>query len=248
MVRAPQPVVVLLHGMFGRADDWRRCAEHLRRHWCVVVPELPVLSLPSNEVGIQALVQFVERMLEEQHIEQVVLAGNSLGGHVALSVALRNPHRIAALVLAGSSGLFEKGDQRNVPRRPTREWVRERIREVFFDEMHVTETLINEVHETVNDFRQALKLVRLAKSAKHENLRDLLHQIRCPVLLVWGSDDRITPPVIAHEFKQQIPHAELQFIDRCGHAPTIERPAEFNRITEEFLRRHFGYAYAGDTF
>jgi len=244
-VQATQPAILLLHGMFGGADDWRLCAEHLRTHWRVIIPELPVLSLPYSEVGVHSLVQHVERVLTEQGVDRAVLVGNSLGGHIGLSVALRQPDRIAALVLAGSSGLFEKTQERKVPRRPTKEWVHEKIREVFFDEMHVTETLVNEVHETLSDLRQAMKMIRLAKSAKHENLRDILHQIHCPVLLVWGSNDKITPPVIAHEFKQQIPHAELRFIEHCGHAPTIECPREFNRITEEFLRRHFGYAYAG---
>jgi pimeloyl-ACP methyl ester carboxylesterase len=238
------PAILLLHGMFGRADNWQSCARHLSAHWRVLAPTLPVLDLPHAETDVHALVRFVEELLDREGIGQVVIGGNSLGGHVALSVALRNPSRVAGLVLAGSSGLFERGFDRSMPRRPDREWIRGKIREVFFEEMHVTEALVSEVHDTIKDTRKALKMLQLAKSAKRENLRDILHQVRCPVLLVWGTEDSITPPVIAHDFKEQIPHAELHFIRECGHAPNIERPEELNRIVEQFLKKHFGYAYA----
>ena len=79
----------------------------------------------------------------------------------------------------------------------------------------------------------------MAASAKRDNLRDVLNQIRAPVLLVWGANDAITPPSVAHEFKERLPLAELEFIDQCGHAPSLEKPHEFNRIVERFLQRHF---------
>src|SRR5690625_7488482 len=72
----------------------------------------------------------------------------------------------------------------------------------------------------------------MARSAKSETLTDRLSSISHPTLLVWGRDDQITPPEVAHLFQAQMPHAELHFIDKCGHAPMVEHPEEFNRSEE----------------
>jgi len=103
---------------------------------------------------------------------------------------------------------------------------------------------VDEVYDTVTNLRLVMKIVRMAKSAKHENLGGILHRVCCPVLLVWGNEDIITPPATAYEFKQHIPHAELHFIQHCGHAPNIERPDVLSQIVEQFLKRYFSNAYA----
>jgi len=242
---ASPPVLMLLHGMFGQSDNWRSCAVRLARHWRVIAPDLPVLDLPLGDTGVRSLVDHVEKLLDRESIDRVVIAGNSLGGHIALSLALRHPRRVAALVLAGSSGLFKRGFEAVVPRRPSREWVRLKIREVFFEDQHASPQLVDEVYGTVTDIRRARKIVRMAKSAKHENLGDNLHRVGCPVLLVWGKEDIITPPAIAHEFKHYIPQAELHFIPRCGHSPNIERPDELSQIVEGFLELNFHHDSVG---
>jgi pimeloyl-ACP methyl ester carboxylesterase len=61
--------------------------------------------------------------------------------------------------------------------------------------------------------------------------------MHCPVLIVWGAEDRITPPSAAREFQKLLPDAELHFIPQCGHTPMLERPDEFTRLAEDFLRR-----------
>jgi pimeloyl-ACP methyl ester carboxylesterase len=241
---ASAPVLLLLHGMFGRSDDWRACATRLATHWRVIAPDLPVLDLPRDRTGVHSLVDHVETLLDRERVDHAVIAGNSLGGHVALALALRAPRRVAALILAGSSGLFKRGFENSVPRHPSREWVDQKIREVFFEARHVTQHLVDEVYETVSDARLIMKAVRMARSAKHEHLGDNLHRLCCPVLLVWGNEDRITPPATAHEFKHHIPHAELRFIPCCGHAPNIERPDALSQIVEQFLKQNFSHAYA----
>ena len=240
-----KPVLVLLHGMFGAAENWRDCADYLGRRWEVRVPEIPVWDMPRAETGVHSLVAHLERWLDAERIDRAVLGGNSLGGHIALALALQRPERVEALVLVGSSGLFERGLESQTPRRPTREWIRAKIRNVFFEESHVTDALVDHVLHTVSDYNRLTKIVRMAKSAKQDNVRDVLHQIHCPVLLVWGADDTITPSDAAHEFKKHIPHAELEFINQCGHAPNIERPLEVSAIMDSFLARHCACATAG---
>jgi 2-hydroxy-6-oxonona-2,4-dienedioate hydrolase len=199
-----------------------------------------VFNLPVDQMDVAGLAAHARDLLDQNHLETVVLTGNSLGGHVALALALTHPERVSALVLVGSSGLFERGHGR-VPRRPTREYLYARMREIFYDPIHVTETLMEEVCQTIYDRKRMGRVYRVVASAKRNNLRESLARIQCPVLVVWGSEDVITPPDIAREFADRLPDAELQFIERCGHAVPIERPREFNLHLETFLQRRFGF-------
>jgi len=240
---SPPDALLFLHGLFGKAADWKHPAEYFSRRWRVVAPELPVFDLPREQADVAGLAAYARELMDQQGIERVFAGGNSLGGHVALALALNHPERVSGLVLAGSSGLLERGHGR-VPRRPTTEYLYDRIREVFYDPVHVTETLMEEVHQTVYDRHRIGRIYRVAASTKRNNLRDSLGEIQCPVLVVWGREDIITPPDMAEEFAHRLPDAELQFIDRCGHAVPIERPAEFNHLLETFLHRRFGFAPA----
>lgn len=233
-----KPTLLMLHGMFGAAENWDKCADILGRTWKLCVPELPVWDLPHAETGVTRLVDHVEHLMDRDGIQRAAVAGNSLGGHIALELAIRRPDRIVALVLMGSSGLFERGLEGQAPRRPSREWVRNKMYEVFYDKSHVTDALVEEVYHTISDPRRIIKIIRMAKSAKQSNMSAVLHRIQCPVLLVWGEEDEITPAASAHDFKRHIPHAELEFIRGCGHAPNIERPQEVSALMGDFLERH----------
>lgn len=229
--------VVLLHGMFGKAGNWQDCAAFLSREWRIFTPELPVFDMPPGTSVVDGLATHVGKLLDAWGVDKAAIGGNSLGGHVALQLALKNPERISGLVLTGSSGLFERGFDHNVPHHPTRDWLRRKMREVFYDETHITEALLDEVGQRVLDRRRALQLLRVAKSAKRDNLRQFLPAITCPVLLAWGDSDHITPPSVAEDFKKLLPNAELCFVARCGHAAMMERPDEFSRIAGDFLRK-----------
>jgi pimeloyl-ACP methyl ester carboxylesterase len=63
-----------------------------------------------------------------------------------------------------------------------------------------------------------------------------LNQIKIPTLLIWGKNDTVTPPFVAEEFHKLIPHSQLKFIDKCGHAPMMEVPGEFNDLLDSFLQ------------
>jgi pimeloyl-ACP methyl ester carboxylesterase len=78
-------------------------------------------------------------------------------------------------------------------------------------------------------------VVRFARAAKRHSIEDRLGALRAPTLLVWGEDDRITPPDVAERFRALIPDAQLRFVARCGHAPMLERPEAFNDIVGEWL-------------
>jgi pimeloyl-ACP methyl ester carboxylesterase len=142
------------------------------------------------------------------------------------------------MILTGSSGLFESGMGSGFPKRGSYEYIRERVGYTFYSPETATKELVDEVFEIVSDNFKTLRILRIAKSAQRHNMRKDIVNIQVPTLLVWGLNDNITPPRVAHEFDRLIPNTELHFIDQCGHAAMMEQPGAFNRITARFLQTY----------
>jgi pimeloyl-ACP methyl ester carboxylesterase len=230
-------VVLMLHGFLGSPQNWRACAEVLSARWRVLVPQLPIFSGPAAADRQEHVLRFLVDLIVAEPARRVVVLGNSYGGQLALHLAQRQPDRVGGLVLTGSGGLYQPKAIRFFYHRPEREWMRGYIQKVFYDESLVTEAMVDEVEALFNNRKKLMEIVRLAKTLRKNSVRELLPQVRCPVRLIWGAEDKVTPPATAQEFQQLLPDAELHFIPRCGHAPMMEQPAEFNRLVEEFLQR-----------
>lgn len=229
--------LVLLHGLFGALSNFAPLIEYFRHHYKVVVPMLPLLEMDLLHTSVGGLAKFVHRFLEARDLEGVHLLGNSLGGHVGLVHVLKHPERIRTITLTGSSGLFENGMGDSYPKRGDREYIRKKTELTFYNPAMATEELVDEVLGITNNRLKVIKIIALAKSAIRNNLGEELSQIKQPTLLVWGNNDTITPPFVATEFNKLIPNSELHFIDKCGHAPMMEVPDEFNAILHKFLKK-----------
>ena len=229
--------LILLHGLFGALSNFSGQIDYFRNQYRVVVPLLPLLDLDLLHTSVGGLEKFVHKFIEYRDYKDINLLGNSLGGHVALMYVLRHPERIKSLTLTGSSGLFENGMGDTYPKRGDYEYIRKKTELTFYDPKNATKELVDELYETVNVRLKALKIITLAKSAIRNNLGEEVSQIKHPTLLVWGNNDNITPPFVGQEFHKLIPNSELHFIDKCGHAPMMERPEEFNTILLKFLRK-----------
>jgi 2-hydroxy-6-oxonona-2,4-dienedioate hydrolase len=229
--------LLLLHGLFGALSNFGDLINHFKRNYRVVVPMLPLLDLDLLHTSVGGLQKFVHRFIEQRNYNDVHLMGNSLGGHVALVHILKHPERIKSLILTGSSGLFENGMGDTYPKRGDKEYIRNKTALTFYDPKMATEELVNEVFEITNNRLKVIKIIALAKSAIRNNLGEELSQIKQPCCLIWGNNDTITPPFVGKEFHRLIPNSELHFIDKCGHAPMMEVPAEFNSILDGFLAK-----------
>jgi 2-hydroxy-6-oxonona-2,4-dienedioate hydrolase len=229
--------LVLLHGLFGALSNFKDLIEYFRHHNKVVVPLLPLFELDILHSTVSGLAKFVNRFIETRGYKDVHLLGNSLGGHVALLHVLKHPERIKSLILTGSSGLFENGMGDTYPRRSDYDYIKTKTELTFYDPQSATKELVDEVYGIVNNRLKAIKIIALAKSAIRNNLGEELNQVKQPTLLVWGNNDTITPPFVAREFNRLIPNSELHFVDKCGHAPMMEVPEEFNVILHKFLKK-----------
>jgi pimeloyl-ACP methyl ester carboxylesterase len=229
--------LVLLHGLFGALSNFETLIEYFRQHYKVIVPILPLFEIDILHSTVGGIAKFVHRFLESRDLQNVHLLGNSLGGHVALIHVLKHPERIKSLILTGSSGLFENGMGDSYPKRGDYEYIKNKTELTFYDPKTATKELVDEVYGIINNRIKAIKIISLAKSAIRNNLGEELNQIKQPTLLIWGNNDNITPPFVAREFNKLIPNSELQFIDKCGHAPMMEVPDEFNIILHKFLKK-----------
>ena len=231
------PVLLLLHGLFGALSNWHDVVAEFSPDYRVIIPLLPVYDMPLTQAGVPGLVGYVESFVAAMGLPaSFTVLGNSLGGHVALVYAINNARRVGRLVLTGSSGLFEDSMGGSFPKRGNYAYVQERVGYTFYDPTVATRELVDEVFDVTNSNARCLRIISIARSAQRHNLSKELHKIQQPVLLVWGLNDTITPPPVAHEFARLLPHAELRFLDHCGHAPMMERPAAFNAYLRQFLR------------
>jgi 2-hydroxy-6-oxonona-2,4-dienedioate hydrolase len=229
--------LLLLHGLFGALSNFSGQIDYFRKSYKVIVPILPLLELDLIHTTVGGLEKFVHRFVEYRDYKDINVVGNSLGGHVALMYVLRHPERIRSLTLTGSSGLFENGMGDTYPKRGDYEYIRKKTELTFFDPQMASKELVDELYETVNVRMKAIKIIALAKSAIRNNLGEEVNQIKQPTLLIWGQNDNITPPFVGQEFHKLIQNSELHYIDKCGHAPMMERPEEFNTILLKFLRK-----------
>ncbi|HWR33649.1 MAG TPA: alpha/beta hydrolase [Chitinophagaceae bacterium] len=229
--------LVLLHGLFGALSNFEHLIEYFQRNNKVIVPILPLLDMDILHTSVGGLAKYIHKFLEARDNKDVHLLGNSLGGHVALVYTLKHPERIKSLILTGSSGLFENGMGDSYPKRGDYEYIKRKTELTFYDPKTATKELVDDVYSITNNRLKAIKIIALAKSAIRNNLGEELNQIKQPTLLIWGNNDTITPPFVAQEFNKLIPNSELYFVDKCGHAPMMEVPDEFNAILDKFLKK-----------
>jgi len=227
--------VILLHGLFGSLSNWYTVKKELSGAYNIYTPKLPLYEVSLREGKLDALVRFLDSYIVENGMERATLVGNSLGGHIALLYTLKYPQKVERLVLAGSSGLYENSFNGTFPRVKDYDYIADKVKQTFYKKEVVSDELIAEVFETVQSKVKTLSIIALARAAQKQNLTAVLHQIKAPVLLIWGLQDEVTPPHVAVQFEKLLPNAELCFIDECGHVPMMEQPELFNKYLKEFL-------------
>ena len=123
------------------------------------------------------------------------------------------------------------------PKRENYGYIKRKTQEVFYNSKVATKEIVDEVFETVNNREKLVRTLSIAKSAIRHNMSEELPNIKTPTLLIWGENDLVTPPEVAREFKSLLPNSKLEWIEKCGHAPMMEHPNEFNKILFNWLNQ-----------
>ncbi|MCB0760244.1 MAG: alpha/beta hydrolase [Flavobacteriales bacterium] len=229
--------MILLHGLFGALSNFKDVVSHFSKSYRVIIPMLPLYDLPVLKTSAKEIAKFLKAFIAHKNLKDVILVGNSLGGHVALIYSRERGSNVKAMVLTASSGLYENAFGSGFPRREDKEYIRKKIELTFFDPRHCTDELLDECFDIVNDRNKVLRILAIAKSAIRHNMSKDLPDMKMPVCLIWGRNDTITPPEVAVEFEEKLPDAELFWIDECGHAPMMEHPELFNNILGDWLKK-----------
>ncbi|MFA7686756.1 MAG: alpha/beta hydrolase [Moheibacter sp.] len=228
--------IVLLHGLMGELSNFSSLTQYFSsRGFRIFAPELPIYNYPLLNTNVSNISKYVARFLKEVVKEPAILVGNSLGGHLGLVVTHKHPELVKALCLTGSSGLYEKSFGETFPKRGSYEYVLKKTQEVFYDPSVATKEIVDDVFETINDRKKAIKTLYIARSAIKHNMKKDLKDIQRPVCLIWGKQDSVTPPEVAIEFNEGLTNSSLFWIDKCGHAPMMEHPEIFNEILHDWL-------------
>jgi len=231
-------VIILLHGLMGAVSNFESTLKELPKHgYRVILPMLPLYSMPILKTNVKQLANFIKKFTEDLNLTEYSLLGNSLGGHIGLLLALSEKNKIKNLILSGSSGLYENTLGGAFPKRGDYDYIKTKTEEVFFNPKAATKQLVDEVFEIVNNREKVLRVLMMAKSAIRHNMKDDLPNITQKTCIIWGENDKVTPPEVGREFHQEIPNSDLFWIDKCGHAPMIEQPKKFNRILIDWLKK-----------
>ncbi|MFT4611370.1 MAG: 2-hydroxy-6-oxonona-2,4-dienedioate hydrolase [Glaciecola sp.] len=228
--------LIVLHGLMGGLSNFDAVTDFFsEKGYKVIIPELPIYSMSLIKTNVKSFAKYLHDFIEFKGFDEVVLLGNSLGGHIGLYHTKLYPKKIKALIITGSSGLYESAMGGGYTKRGDYEVIKKKAQDVFYDPEVATKAIVDEVYETVNDRNKLIKTLAIAKSAIRHNMSKDLPKMKLPVCIIWGKNDGVTPPEVATEFNELLPNSELFWIDKCGHAAMMEHPQEFNRILNEWM-------------
>jgi pimeloyl-ACP methyl ester carboxylesterase len=237
------PPLVYLHSTLGEAFRWLPFYDKWAQHFRVYVPTHPGFGQSGGFDGIRAIEDMAFHYIElfdALGLDEVVLGGVSLGGWIAAEFAVRWPERVHKLWISGAPGLW-------VDEEPLPDLFRvmaqpEKLRELLFHEPEGYMAKLIVADEPDDERRlmgyQAMTvLARLVWERPYDPLLgERLHRVKCPVLLLWGENDRLVPPAYGAAYKKHLPQAELKLLSGCGHMAMFEKEAEFVEAIRAFAQ------------
>jgi pimeloyl-ACP methyl ester carboxylesterase len=247
------PDLLLLHGFGASSFSWRDNVEVLSRHFRVWTLDLPGHgSSPAPltaDYRPEALAQGVSDFLDRRGLAKVAVAGNSLGGGLALLMARDHPQRVTALILLAPAVALTRIPWIFYPLRLPGlgllaaalmgPWVMPlALRLTYWRWDRITPQVVAGYAAPFRDLRRRLALRRLCRQARLQPLEEIeawLKSVRQPTVIIWGQEDRILPVAQAYWLKARLPQAQMVLLAQVGHAPQEEAPQQVNKIIIDFL-------------
>ncbi len=229
--------IVILHGLMGGLSNFDGVSNYFPENgYKVLIPELPLYEMPLIKTSVGTFAKYLKDFIDQLGYKKVILLGNSLGGHIGLLCTKMFPEKVKALVITGSSGLYESAMGESYPKRGDYEYIKAKAENVFYDPAIATKEIVDEVYATVNDRNKLIRTLAIAKSAIRHNMAKDLPNMKTPTCIIWGKNDNVTPPEVADDFNRLLPDSDLYWIDKCGHAAMMEHPEEFNTLLHSWLK------------
>jgi len=229
--------IIIMHGLMGGLSNFDGVVNFFpEKGYKIVIPELPIYSMPLLKTNVKNIATYVKEFIDHKEYDEVMLLGNSLGGHIGLLCTKLYPEKVKGLIITGSSGLYESAMGETYPKRGDYDYIKKKAENVFYDPSVATKEIVDEVYESVNDRNKLIRTLSIAKSAIRHNMAKDLPNMSTPTCIIWGKNDNVTPPEVADEFHELLPDSNLYWIDKCGHAAMMEHPDTFNEILHTWLQ------------
>jgi len=238
------PVVVLVHGLGSRKEDWLPVLEPLAQKYRLLVPDqigFGKSEKPLLDYSVQTYVDFLNEFLRELKVEKASLVGESLGGWISAlyAVELGDGAHLTALdkvVLVDAAGLKQDAAIPNL--NPSSLAAMRGVMEaVFYDTSWLNEDALRKIFTdklSVHDGYTVRSFLGNPMIAA-ERVDDRLGKIKTPTLVVWGKQDKLIPVAMGERYAAGIAGAKLVSFDKCGHVPPIEKTEEFLAAVTAFL-------------
>jgi len=247
---------VLLHGLGDAAITWHDNVGPLAQRFTTVVPDLPGHGhshpAPWRRFTVERCAEWVLAFLDALGLEEACLVGNSMGGYLAASAALKQPTRVRRLVLEASAGLGKEIATflrlMSLPllgeflARPTMGNLRSVMRICLHDPSVVSDEFLQALHREVSRPGNKAAMLRILRSGVtllgmkgSRILLGRLRELEVPILVIWGRQDAVLPVAQADGTMARLPNATLHVFEQCGHLPHMEHRDSFNELLLEFL-------------
>jgi pimeloyl-ACP methyl ester carboxylesterase len=250
--------LILLHGLGASSYSWNEISKPLSRKNRLILIDLKGFGLSDkpldDKYSIADQAEIILDFIKKNDLRNLVLAGHSLGGTIALFTALKlikekdNP--IKKLVLIDSPAYKQKLPEFTVLTKipiinkllfsllPLHFQVKMVLKRCFFDDKKITEEIIENYSKPLRLAGSYHALVETAKELippDAEEITKHYREINVPALLIWGQYDKVIPLEIGRRLQKDIPNSKLIVIPDCGHMPPEEKPAETAKIISDFL-------------
>ena len=243
--------LVLLHGYTSSTYTWKEVFEPLAKSFHVIAIDLKGFGFsgkPDGDYTRRAQAALVAHLLEHLNIDKAWLCGSSMGGEVALNVALDNPQRVAGLILIDSLGVQVPGSGSLTPNYllipiigrlltalalRSDKLVREGLEKSFYDRNKVTNERVAAYYLPLQTRGGQLAALRARLQFGQFPVEAELGRINVDTLILWGAQDALIPVAAGHKLNALIKRSKLVTFDNCGHLPQEEMPA---RVVDEVTR------------
>jgi pimeloyl-ACP methyl ester carboxylesterase len=253
-----QPALLLLHGFGASTFSWREVIRPLAKFGTVIVYDRPAFGLTErplkwtgeNPYSPEFQAEMVLALMDAHNIRQAILVGNSAGGTVSVLAALNHPERVKALILVdpaiyqgrSSSSLLnlllqtpQAGRIGPLLVRSIQESGNDILRRAWHDPSRITPEIWDGYRRPLEADNWDRGLWEFTRASRPLGLDKRLSELKLPVLVITGDDDRIVPTQSSIRLAGELPNAKLVVIPNCGHVPHEECPQAFMQAVAEFL-------------
>jgi pimeloyl-ACP methyl ester carboxylesterase len=249
------PTLVLLHGVASSLHTWDGWVERLAPHYRVIRVDLPGHGLTGSDPSIDRyeiayMINKLEKFLNKLSIDEIYLAGNSLGGYIGWNYALHRPDRVKKMVLLDAAGFPQ--DMPFIMNFAALPLIGEmagfmmpkfivnlNVKQAFGDSDKVTDELQQRYFDLTmrQGNREALVNVfrTMKEQSQNEHLGDRIKDVETPTLLMWGSEDEWVPLSIMQQFHEALPNSQTIVYEGVGHMPMEELPIQTSRDAHSFF-------------